>query len=665
MFKHIFIITFNLVFFISGLALGNCTDPNATECNITDAPTEKKEPEPIKTTSLKYLECDGKTVAITEEVNYFNPPVPEDLPGENNNNNESPKEPISSKRDGCPEEKKSWFKRQWVKVKNSVSDAKDNIKDALHSADPMPENPEMKTTIDEYYKNSILISNAIATMTEISENKYLTEVKKRITPPEQNLTISGGNKLRGYINLYELDPKKEIENFINKDFNSNILDLSRLLKKANVFAVKGCIESSYAAQYYCDKNTNPKSKKANKLMKNVESAIGGMSTTQGFGMLKVAAAGAHDLMKRAQIRCGNEIDIAESTCEKAIKKFDKLISTKDDATNTIAKFHNSLNQILDAYSKKFNEAKSKCDNMGSVDCYKAEEYIRKIDEIKLIQSQFINDINNNLNLLVENAAKSKELLNGLLTKLTSMDQSYAEQGQLASALMQAGTQAAMAQTQTSAQGAGANGSVVNTQMNVCSDPSSLQCKCYQNANAEGCPGAVVNNFVKSLTPGGGNQMAAVSTGGIQKPNLDLGKTTLGGTNDGSSSGSTATLGGNNNSGIDSKATGFQAAVAGSAGGGGGGTGSTNTDKNQKVDPAAEASYMGSNYKFNASGYNKGSTFGGKAQLSGQKYSDMQKKLERQIASQQYKSEVSESSGTSNWDKVKNRYIQMKSSFVGQ
>lgn len=214
------------------------------------------------------------------------------------------------------------------------------------------------------------------------------------------------------------------------------------------------------------------------------------------------------------------------------------------------------------------------------------------------------------------------------------------------------------------------GSGTVTMDEMCKDPTQAQtlvCKCKADATAAGCPGAVVKTTTKdngSLVikgNGSGSQLAGIDAFRQGSGLSSAAKSALG--LDSNSAASTAGSALNSNFGD----TGIAAATSGAATDARGSLSASGSDDKNKSDSAKDKKFgFGS---FGSLGSAIGGFFGG----SGSKKSGAatnfgtEKQIaaaKRQIANEQLRSEISTASGRSNWDKVRTRYVESNSSFIG-
>jgi hypothetical protein len=214
------------------------------------------------------------------------------------------------------------------------------------------------------------------------------------------------------------------------------------------------------------------------------------------------------------------------------------------------------------------------------------------------------------------------------------------------------------------------GSGTVTMDEMCKDPTQAQtlvCKCKVDATAAGCPGAVVKTTNKDGGPlvikgnGSGSQLAGIDAFRQGSGLSSAAKTALG--LDSNSAASTAGSPLNSNFGD----SGVAAATSGAATDARGSLSASGSDDKNKSDLAKDKKFsFGS---FGSLGSAIGGFFGG----SGSKKSDAagnfgtEKQIaaaKRQIANEQLRSEISTASGRSNWDKVRTRYVESNSTFIG-
>ncbi|MBC7467336.1 MAG: hypothetical protein H7256_15205, partial [Bdellovibrio sp.] len=206
-----------------------------------------------------------------------------------------------------------------------------------------------------------------------------------------------------------------------------------------------------------------------------------------------------------------------------------------------------------------------------------------------------------------------------------------------------------------------------TPLQYCETPSNTNtqyCICLKDNTKVGCPGyaatatttttaATSENGVDVKSTGSGNQFASGSVS--TKPTSALGS--VGGL------GTTAATDANK-AAATTTANGLTAAGSGSGGGASDASGAPSADLGSAKDAKAAAEKKWGFGSF--SGIGGGGSGGGSSSGSasnnklGQKDMDA---LKRQIASEQLRAEVSEASGKSNWEKVRERYLMNSSSLL--
>lgn len=202
---------------------------------------------------------------------------------------------------------------------------------------------------------------------------------------------------------------------------------------------------------------------------------------------------------------------------------------------------------------------------------------------------------------------------------------------------------------------------------LCSDPTQAmtnpQCRCLANPTAQGCPGyqgGSAGGVINKSTGNGGNMMASKQGGANNfKSNSRFGNGL------GKDASDTNPWGGVAGGGAatDGEAGGFGAGSASAGGGGGSGGGSG------AADPAQAAAGHGADGKMNTGSFKPyggvGLPMGSKGAAGGMKNSQQYKDaVLRKIASDEAQRSISPATGYSNWDKVKNRYKETKSTLIG-
>lgn len=203
----------------------------------------------------------------------------------------------------------------------------------------------------------------------------------------------------------------------------------------------------------------------------------------------------------------------------------------------------------------------------------------------------------------------------------------------------------------------------------CNDPassiySSQTCVCQRDNTAYGCAGyagSINGGAVGKIGSSAGvSQMAGGTTG-----SNGLNTSALAGTHGLGDSGNGWNGIGGNPSAEANQDLSFGKAGSASVGGGGGGSGGSAGAAEGLTDEHPAADSLAGKYGNGFSGFGgRGAGAAGKA-IQNQKYSEAQlAAAKRKLASDQAKNEISSASGFSNWDKVKTRYLENKSTLMG-
>ncbi len=211
----------------------------------------------------------------------------------------------------------------------------------------------------------------------------------------------------------------------------------------------------------------------------------------------------------------------------------------------------------------------------------------------------------------------------------------------------------------------AGGAAVTTQQ-YCEKPENLKeqlCLCQKDPMSTGCPGALAAAIGSTQDPGtnikatkgasafaggfGTNPSSALSAGGISGDKVKDGIT------------------GKDASATDASSAGGNGYVGGKGANGGVGSQPGAEETTAKKPEENKKWSFGA---FSGSGGGFASFFGGGAGKSEKSGSLSQKDMaavKRQIASERISAEVSSASGKSNWEKVRNMYLNKEASFLGQ
>lgn len=223
---------------------------------------------------------------------------------------------------------------------------------------------------------------------------------------------------------------------------------------------------------------------------------------------------------------------------------------------------------------------------------------------------------------------------------------------------------------TAGGGNGPAGPGTVTMDEMCKDPvqaQTLVCKCKADATAAGCPGAVVKTTGKDGGPlvikgnGSGSQLAGIDAFRQGSGLSAAAKAALG--LDSNSAASTAGSALNSNFGD----SGTAAATSGGASDARGSLSASGSDDKNKSDSAKDKKFSFGSFGSlgNAIGGFFGSSGSKKSGAAGNFGTEKQiAAAKRQIANEQLRSEISTASGRSNWDKVRTRYVESNSTFIG-
>ena len=200
---------------------------------------------------------------------------------------------------------------------------------------------------------------------------------------------------------------------------------------------------------------------------------------------------------------------------------------------------------------------------------------------------------------------------------------------------------------------------------IATNTSSTFCKCQKDQTAEGCPGhlAVTPTTSKETKDGKGNNIKSDGKGNQFAGGFDPvkpGPVDLGGLK---SDGTTRTAGDDKKADAGGGGFGSAGTSGGGSSGGGSGAGKGSDAKDAVAGEDRKKTGLGSFFGLGGgSSSGSGSGKSGNGSL-GQKDMDA---IQRQIASEKLRAEVSGASGKSNWEKVSERYLRNKSTLlVGQ
>lgn len=190
------------------------------------------------------------------------------------------------------------------------------------------------------------------------------------------------------------------------------------------------------------------------------------------------------------------------------------------------------------------------------------------------------------------------------------------------------------------------------------------CKCESNPNAVGCPGNLAASMKESNTAKLNSNAGASNMAGINKnkiitsdgKSLDMSGISL----DAQKALAATSAKPNSESDLSNGKPEAAQGGGGAGGGSGGSSGSTAAngkgDENSKTDPTS----IGGKFSNAVGSLFKGGFFGGGGSRENSKNGKIQtdqyqQKIQRSIANQQVRTEVSNSTGVSNWEKVKQKY----------
>lgn len=469
---------------------------------------------------------------------------------------------------------------------------------------------------------------------------------------------------------------KQIDHEINGRFFSQGMDGSfhKLLRKRNRlvrFALR-CISDTEIAESTCDKARSSNGKRAAKVMSQLSSATrmaspafsGNQSISTVLTGTIAAFEGAKLYFSRAQIKCNSKLEDTISNCnsaENAARDIEEEIKSLATSVETINKSAVEYNNVT--LPKKMTACKeTSCVDQLQKQNKSYQEIVNRSQADGTIQAK-LKKINTIKNDIIDSPIKSNQSRLDLITAGPST-----EYGTLISMVAQGASQATNSLKQiSSSSNPTVNSISTQTLSSACSDPSSSQnsyCKCAQDNTAPGCPGYIAalssasSTLQKASGSGGVSAMAGFSAKskdatvdskntGLDNLSEEAKKSLLAG-------GSVANP--SHKSSLDA----FGSASSSASGSGSLGSSDLNTQKGDDSKSAQEkSSSLTQTFSKAVGSFFNGSFFGGgkqKNNASSKTKADAYKTdIKRAIANEQIRSEVSNASGTSNWEKVKLRY----------
>ena len=394
-----------------------------------------------------------------------------------------------------------------------------------------------------------------------------------------------------------------------------IEDKIRTLKQEQ----KACGTNSKVAEFICPIIVSPAAQMATTGLNAATALLNGLSTTDTCKITSIANMTSQSLMVVGGITCG----ITKGKCENKCKSVAENLTTIKSNLESIA------------------PASSSCDS--------------------------------SVPQLISNAAKTAEPLIASATKKHDECDGYkVDVMQMAS--MAANMGAASAQAKACADKVGLEASSAGlasvSAAAGCNDPSNATystqtCVCQRDNTAYGCAGyagSINGGAVGKIGSASGvSQMAGATTG---TKGLNDSGSALDGL--GSSDNGWNGIGGNPSAEKQDLAFGKAGGASTSGGGGGGAGGSPSSASGEHLGEEPNKEGLAGKYG-NALGGGFGGRGGGATgkAIQNQKYSEAQlAAARRKLASDQASNQVSPASGFSNWDKVKTRYLENKSTLIG-
>ncbi len=194
---------------------------------------------------------------------------------------------------------------------------------------------------------------------------------------------------------------------------------------------------------------------------------------------------------------------------------------------------------------------------------------------------------------------------------------------------------------------------------------SSYCKCQKDNTQLGCSGHIVANTGSTTTNDGKSSDSRLNNGGVSGfagPGVGGAKMDLGAVKSPIMTGTG--IGGGNDPSLakDAATAGKMGGAASAAGGGAGAAGG----KNAELGGAEGTEKKKWSFGAFTSGFGGGSSGNGKGAADGTgRLGQKDLNAQRKIASEQFRAEVSEASGRSNWEKVRSSYVRKSSSLLGR
>lgn len=395
-----------------------------------------------------------------------------------------------------------------------------------------------------------------------------------------------------------------------------------------------CSESAGKAANFCSMIRSPTAQAVQMLMTAGAAAL--QSTTSASKNCRMTAGlskVAQSAMTLAQLTCSGMKMRCDSSCAAATKKYEKLSA--------------KTQQAITCGNGKIQA--------GSAALVGGAELVRE-GQSSNVGAQTVQ----------KSIGVTQKDLSGYIAQCEAHSLDIMQMGMQVAGLATAFMQAKDCEKKLTADNGSGDGTPA-TVADVCQQPAnaSMQmCKCNANPMAEGCPAAIASKPSDSgkgmtlKTTGVGSQMGGPSV--YSQKGLSPGaRAALGldsGNNDGAwGSSPNADAGGQSPFG----------AVAGAGGGSAGGASGATEGKDKKVAEDKDKKAGGSGLFGGLGGF--GGLFG-----SGDKNKDGRTfkggnpvdNAKRKLASEDYAAEVSAASGKSNWEKVRNRYVENRGTLLG-
>jgi hypothetical protein len=441
-----------------------------------------------------------------------------------------------------------------------------------------------------------------------------------------------------------------------------------------------CISQTEKAETSCNKARSAHGKKAADVMAKlavysqaVSGAVGNSSASQFLQASGTAFTSAREYLIRAQIRCGNDIKRAETSCNKAISFAEKLneelehinISNKNINVASI----NELVQI--GKDRESCEAKK----AQGITCTPSESAV-DTRETAYNKIKTITEPKGNLDRLIQqlvldnNNLKNKSTITGDFNLENNKNRAemlshlpYAEHSQIQSSMMQNAMQAFTSLSQI---GGSSNGAQETAAATIATAAKTAQILSFSTSTEQTNSSKINNEPGVSAVAGFANKeksLVPTTASDASTSNLSLdAQKALAATSDKPVSETSSSA----------NPTFKSSAAASSSSSGGGSSAANSIDPGGKTatkkEEAEESKSIGSTFSNAVGSFFKGSFFGGGRSTTNSKQKSnpdtfVKTDIKRSMASQQARSEVSNASGVSNWEKVKLRYKNQNDSLI--